>query len=306
MLKITDYENQLQKELIDYYEAFELLLDVSREYGVYKTHFGIMEHPLDAEYCWFRSITRPDLFSKYNRHIRAGLLKFHLKLFYSDNYGREYDKVLDVGFGTGGTMLSLASEWPEIEIHGININKTQYDIATKKCLDIKNIQTYLGDFLNFEFQNKYDLVYFIESAFHIKDKEKLVDKLANICTGYSDVYITDIVYSEKFAAKVKKNEIQSTIFEYCSLNDWIQLFENSGFEFIEFEDLSEQVANVITITTPPEDFKNEFVLPIVRSYKNKEIYTSNIMNAFTSYSKLQRLLKMKVLKYGIMRFRKLN
>ncbi|NJO88877.1 MAG: hypothetical protein HC831_07905 [Chloroflexia bacterium] len=86
----------------------------------------------------------------------------------------------------------------------------------------------------------------------------------------------------------------------------MRLFENAGFEFIEFENLSNQVANVITITTPPEEFRKEFVLPIVQSYKNKEVYTNNIMNAFTSYSKLQRLLKMEVLKYGIMRFRKLN
>jgi hypothetical protein len=41
-------------------------------------------------------------------------------------------------------------------------------------------------------------------------------------------------------------------------------------------------------------------LPIVQSYENKEVYTNNIMHAFTSYSKLQRLLKMEVLKYGIM------
>jgi SAM-dependent methyltransferase len=189
---------------------------------------------------------------------------------------------------------------------GININKTQYDIATNKCSGVKNIQLYLGDFLNFKFHDKYDLVYFIESAFHIKDKERLVGKIADICTEYSDVYITDIVYSEKFAAKARKNEVQSTIFEYCSLKDWVQLFENKGFEFVEFDNLSQQVANVITITTPPADFKKEFVLPIVQSYENKEVYTNNIMHAFTSYSKLQRLLKMEVLKYGIMRFRKSN
>lgn len=301
---IVETKTNLEEELINYYEAFELLFEGIREYGSYKTHFGILEKPLDEEYCWFRFVSRPDMFTKYCRHIRAGLLRFHLRLFYSDNYGREYDKVLDVGFGTGGTMQSLSTEWPEIEIHGINLNKIQHDIAVNANKEKNNMVFHLGNFLTYNFKEKYDLVYFIESAFHISNKEALVNKINMVCSNFGDVYITDIVYSEKFANKAKTKHVEDTIFNYLSLNDWIELFEKNGFEFIEFDDLSPQVANMITITTPSEDFKKDFVNPMIEKVENKQLYETQIMGAFKSYSKLQRLLKLKILQYGIMRFRK--
>ena len=80
----------------------------------------------------------------------------------------------------------------------------------------------------------------------------------------------------------------------------------SRIEFIEFDNLSDQVANMITITTPPADFRKDYVAPIVELSKNKEVYTEQIMGAFSGYSKLQRLLKLKILNYGIMRFRKIG
>lgn len=299
-------ELHLEKELIDYYEAFEMLLDVAREYGVYKTHFGIFDKPMDKDYCWFKSITRPDLFSKYNRHLREGFLKFHLQLFYSGSYCIEYKKVLDVGFGTGGTIKNLATEWPEAEIHGININEVQYIIAKEQCEYDKNVRLHLGNFLTYQFEEKFDLIYFIESAFHILDKETLAQKVSSLCTDNGDVYITDIVYSDQFAGKAKANASDNSIFEYMSLNEWIVLFKRHGFEFIGFDDLSEKVANVITITTPPEVFKNEFVLPLVQLFPKNEIYLDRIMDAFKSYSQLHRLLRLKLLKYGILRFRKVK
>jgi len=300
-------ELELETELVDYYNAFEVLLDVAREYGVYKTHFGIFDHPLDNEYCWFKFITRPDLFPKYIRYVRSAFLRFHLELFYSDkNYFLEYKKVLDVGFGTGGTMSQLANEWTEVEIHGINMNKVQFDIAKEKCMHDKNVFLHLGNFLTYEFEQKFELIYFIESAFHIRNKNILTEKISRICTDQGDIYITDIVYSEQFVKKAKLNSMNKSIFEYLGLNDWIDLFKMQGIEFIEFKDLSEKVANVITITTPPDKFQMEYVQPITEYMDNKDIYNSRIMDAFHSYSKLQRLLKLGILKYGIMRFRKTN
>ena len=298
-------EIELQKELVDYYNAFEVLLDVAREYGFYKTHFGILDKTPGKDYCWFRIITRPDLFPEYIRYMRAAFLKFHIELFYSNkNYFLEYKKVLDVGFGIAGTISQLAYEWPEAEIHGINMNRVQYDIATEKCIHDKNVFLHLGNFLTYDFKQKYELIYFIESAFHIRNKKALVEKVSQICVDYGDVYITDIVYSEQFVSKAKLNVIDKSIFEYLGLNDWKTMFKNNGFEFIEFNDLSEKVANVITITTPPENFKKDFVQPVTELIEKNEVYTDRIMDAFYSYTKLQRLLKLGILKYGIMRFRK--
>jgi len=305
-METVSLDLSLEKELIEYYEAFEMLLDVAREYGVYKTHFGILDKPLDSNYCWFKSITRPDLFPKYNRYLRSAFQKFHLQLFYSGDYCLEYKKVLDVGFGTGGTVHGLASEWPEAEIHGININEVQYIIAKEQCQNDKNVRLHLGNFLNYEFNQKFDLIYFIESAFHILDKESLAQKVSSLCNELGDVYITDIIFSEQFAGRAKTNHDDNSIFEYMSLNEWIMLFRRYGLEFMGFDDLSEKVANVITITTPEEVFKREYVQPLVGLFPKKEVYLDRIMHAFKSYSQLHRLLRLKILKYGILRFRKIN
>lgn len=298
-------KDDAQQHLIEYYRAFELLLSRQRERNELRTHFGFLDEvSLTNDYCFFKAISAPDQFPEMTALATYSSNVLHEKLFHHKNWLPA--KVLDVGFGSGGTMTRLGSEWVNSDIHGINLNPVQYDIARRKLSHQDNLQFFLGDYLDYPFGDRYDLVYFIESAFHILDKELLVKRIADSLNQGGEAYIVDIFYSDiikrLFGSKKKVNE---EIFDYISVDDWTVLAEKNGLEMISFEDYSQEAANHICIRTDEDEFEELLMNPLLEGItEDKDLMAERIWEAYHGYAKLHKFFKRELLYYGIIRFTK--
>jgi cyclopropane fatty-acyl-phospholipid synthase-like methyltransferase len=293
-----------EKHLIEYYEAFEILLENARTISEYRTHFGILDQP-SKDYCFFKAIAKPAEYPHITLQAQKAMDVLHERLFHHKSH--QPKSVLDVGFGSGGTLHKLSEEWTNTDISGINLNPKQYHIAQDLLSTKKNVELHLANFLTHPFTKKYDLIYFIESAFHILEKEVLCNKISDLLNDDGEVYIVDILYSEKLLQK-KPNikQIDEEIFDYMSLENWITRFSHVGLDFVSFENLSPSVANHTTVNTTLEEFKENYIQTALDDSYENNIHAERLIEAFHGYKKLSKFLKIGLLEYGILRFKKNN
>ncbi len=86
----------------------------------------------------------------------------------SDNF-----KVLDLGSGTGNVSMAVKEKFKFASIDCIDIAENMIEMAKIKLDDYDDIQYYTGDFSEFDFKEKYDVIVSSLALHHIKtDKEK--------------------------------------------------------------------------------------------------------------------------------------
>jgi ubiquinone/menaquinone biosynthesis C-methylase UbiE len=304
-VSFSEQSEDSTNHLIEYYEAFEYLLTDARKLGEYRTHFGILDE-VSSDYCFFKAISKPFEYESSRREAQLAMDKLH-KTIFNDGPQTSPVSILDIGFGCGGTIEQLSTDYPESIVHGININPVQFKFALSKLQNNSNIELFLGDFLqeNTVIPTTYDLIYFIESAFHIPDKDALCRKTASILQKGGYIYIIDIFYSEILANRHSKyTDTQEAIFDYMTIQKWSDHFKKYDVEFDSYIDISKQVSNHLQITTSAKEFENEYISNIFIPLEDTEIVKSRLMEAYIGYEKLHRLLKKNLLHYGILRFKK--
>lgn len=84
----------------------------------------------------------------------------------SDNF-----KVLDLGCGTGNVSKIVKTKFPNAMISCIDIAEKMIEMAKNKLKDYSDIKYYTGDFAEFEFQEKYDVIVSSLALHHIKSDE---------------------------------------------------------------------------------------------------------------------------------------
>lgn len=87
------------------------------------------------------------------------------------------DKVLEIGCGTGRLSLKVA---PKVRsFTGIDISEKTIEKA-KEHLRFDNISLICADFLEYIFNEKYDLVFSSLTFMHIKEKSEAITKISNL------------------------------------------------------------------------------------------------------------------------------
>lgn len=294
-------EIQVNPYLIEYYEAIEFFLDRTRKStGMYRTHFGMIESPLD-NYCWFNTIVNPNKDKRNHDAVLNGMNELHQTLFpfYFKN-----KTILDVGCGCGGTMKMLAQQNPTSTIHGININEKQLYNANTHFGDLKNVRAFKKDIYKLDSSEKYDLIYFIESAFHMRNKVDLAKVISNNLKVGGEVYIVDVFYSEAFWKRISQKKLNGDLFHYLPVYEWERIFEKFDLDLYRYKEISSSVANFLQIETPEIEFKENIAKPVLAHLPNAELMLERIMEAYNGYVKLQKSLLKGLLQYGIIRARK--
>jgi len=293
--------NTFKSELIHYYEAIEAILPGARKYGMFRTHFGMLPEKMPSDYCYFRTIFDPLFNINYTEKVHGAMDNLHKQIF--DKYSQFPKNVLDVGCGTAGTLKILSEQWPNAQLTGVNINEKQLSVAGEHCIDKNNIKLIQQDILNYFTENKFDLIYFIESAFHIPKKDELVFNLNKLLQTNGEICIVDIFFQERFS---KSGNLGNDLFDYRTLNYWKNLFGICQIKSYEYIDISENVANLIMIRTTEKEFLNDIAAPLINEHPDKEMYLTQLKNVYSGYVKLQRLLSLNILNYGILRMRKME
>ena len=86
--------------------------------------------------------------------------------------------VLEIGVGTGRLAVRTA---PLCRIfHGIDLSSRSILCAMVNLMDDPEVKfkLFVGDFLEHEFEQKYDVIYSSLTFMHIKDKQRAIDKVA--------------------------------------------------------------------------------------------------------------------------------
>ncbi len=167
-----------------------------------------------------------------------------------------FDKILDVGCGTGGFIKLLNKKFNNLDIRGIEKNYFHYKIASKlNLLESKNkIQIINDDILNYVYDIKFNKIFAIECAFHF-DKYKFLKKANLILENNGVIAIVDIVTTSKIN-KLKKykqninNIIQNSFGNFDSFwkpFDYKLNLINIGYKNIFYRDISKE-------TFPSYDF----------------------------------------------------
>lgn len=91
-------------------------------------------------------------------------------------------KVLDLGTGTGNVSKAVKEKFKHANIDCIDIAEKMIEMAKIKLGDYGDIHYYTGDFYEFEFEEKYDVVVSSLALHHIKtdnEKKKFYYKIYN-------------------------------------------------------------------------------------------------------------------------------
>lgn len=93
----------------------------------------------------------------------------------------ELDKnksVLEIGVGTGRLAVRVAPLCGQF--CGIDISPKTIERAKENLADSWNVTLHCGDFLNFPFDSKFDVIYSSLTFMHIEEKQKAVNKITEL------------------------------------------------------------------------------------------------------------------------------
>ena len=89
-------------------------------------------------------------------------------------------KLLDLGSGTGNITKAVKQKYPHSKISCIDIAENMIQMAQIKLQNYTDIEYYTGDFSEFEFEEKYDVIVSSLALHHIKtddDKKGFYNKI---------------------------------------------------------------------------------------------------------------------------------
>jgi len=139
----------------------------------------------------------------------------------SDNY-----RILEIGYGGGGTIKNLLALNKNLEIQGIDISKESYRTAQRVHSDSirkGSVQLKIGNVENMPYQNNYfDRIFAIQTHIFWKDIKKSFQEVYRVLSSNS----TLIIASEK-------EKIHYHMTDYRTSHEFSQLLTSIGFSKIE-------------------------------------------------------------------------
>lgn len=95
---------------------------------------------------------------------------------------------LEIGVGTGRLAIKTAPKCKLLV--GIDISKKTIEQAKDNLHELKNVELYYGDFLTYNFQYCFDVIYSSQTFMHFKDKLAPIIKIAELLKPEGKVVIS--------------------------------------------------------------------------------------------------------------------
>jgi len=167
-------------------------------------------------------------------------------------------KMLDVGCGIGGSSRHIARRF-QCDAEGITLSPVQAERAQELSKEFERdssntLRFRVADALHQPFQDdSFDLVYSMESGEHMPDKKQFVRELARVAAPDGKIVIVTWcsrnLDSENGESRLPDAEqfLLDRICEsyylprWCSVNDYVSIFEALGLREIKTADWSEEV-----------------------------------------------------------------
>ena len=107
------------------------------------------------------------------------------------NWIRSGMRILDVGCGAGKNLLKIDSEYEDCELHGIDISEKMVEIAKQNSANAKNRIVFANvDFLEFNSEEKYDVIIFNYVLHHMEKPQLAIEKAYSLLKNYGLIMLT--------------------------------------------------------------------------------------------------------------------
>lgn len=107
--------------------------------------------------------------------------------------------VLEIGVGTGRLAIKTAPE--SYAFYGIDLSPKTIERAKENLAGVEDVHLICGDFLTYEFDRTFDIIYSSLTFMHIKEKQAAIEKAARLLNEYG-----------RFVLSIEKS--QATVLEY--------------------------------------------------------------------------------------------
>ncbi len=162
---------------------------------------------------------------------------------------RGNEKILEIGYGTGATLIRLHHLYPDLLLYGIECSATMHRQAIKRHrfvgLPVNNLHLASPDQFPYPFESCFfDLIY-LESVLSILSVEEIKKILSEILRLLKpnglfvlneSIWLDALSNQEKQELALKSIQLLGIPMAHQTLftvQDWHHLFRNSGFEVIK-------------------------------------------------------------------------
>jgi ubiquinone/menaquinone biosynthesis C-methylase UbiE len=176
--------------------------------------------------------------------------------------------VLDICSALGGPARHLAKKYG-CKVTGLDATKKMLDEAIKRTEqeNLTQLVSYeMGDSLNMPFeQGAFDVIWGQDAWCYVTDKKKLLSEAARVIKPGGTIAFTDWIQTSTMGNGEWEALNKFMVFPYMeTLNGYEKLLEETGFEVIEKEDLSEDFAKHCHFYQ--EKLRNELKPSIIKQY----------------------------------------
>ena len=113
--------------------------------------------------------------------------------------------VLEIGVGTGRLALKTAPQ--SYAFYGIDLSPKTIERAKENLAGIEDVNLICGDFLTYEFDRTFDVIYSSLTFMHIKEKQAAIEKAARLLNEYGR-FVLSIEKSQATELEYEKRKIE--------------------------------------------------------------------------------------------------
>jgi SAM-dependent methyltransferase len=184
--------------------------------------------------------------------IEANMALIHriLKKTAIQNHGKS---ILDVGCGYGQQDIEWAKILdPSCKITAVDISESQIQNARKRCQDLSGtirFEVCDAQEIDIKFQgHRFDVITSVESAFHYPDRPKFFKAAHSLLSADGTFVICDLMLKPDYVPTFASGLFLHIFSDFLAIPkanlinpaQWEQDIKASGFEILEFEDLTEK------------------------------------------------------------------
>jgi acyl transferase domain-containing protein/cyclopropane fatty-acyl-phospholipid synthase-like methyltransferase/acyl carrier protein len=211
---------------------------------------------------------------------------FHLVDFYS------CQRILDFGCGYGTDLITFAQKYTHVQLDGYTLSDQQLKVGVEKAESLgfqDRIHIFKRDSAHDPFPDQYDLVFGLEVACHIKNKQNLFANISSHLNQQGMIVLADFVSHAEFSID---HDVTSSYL--ISIPEWVKIFSDQHLRVVKAINMSQEVANSL--------YDPDFETNLEQSTNIKGDF--NIREAFRSYNNQRELLVKGLLSYVLLTLQK--
>lgn len=193
-------------------------------------------------FSWLLTFYRPERVAHHARLAMTAQQEMRQVLFGAVDFASA-THALDIGCGVASDVIRLARAHPHLVLDGYTLSRQQVDMGTRKldALELTGrVHLYCRDSTREPFPHHYDVVFGLEVACHIADKNALFDNIARHLKDGAHLLLAD--FMSRTGAAIDHDETSSYL---VPAETWSRVLADHHLRVVKCIDTGEAVANFL-------------------------------------------------------------